>query len=248
MWSLLVCTAHLSTGLRCSPVATKRLYYLPLRDSPCSSPLTFSSTASGDNENEVVFENVRGVAGKSYEVASCSSSMTVDDILQSDSASSVNAHKVNGLKVPGSDRSSGGLISNIAVNGDNLRSHKKCSSLGPARRYAHSAQSHSPLFSSALQDVDVGRREIKKEVPGVGDQPINLFHSVLCGSYCTVCSTECPLSDDEGETVKEKAPIIVLHGLLGSARNFQSWMKLVQQREIELDKEDAEKRALEVRH
>jgi hypothetical protein len=67
---------------------------------------------------------------------------------------------------------------------------------------------------------------------------MNLFHSVLCGSYCTVCATECILEDADGNVaVREKAPIIVLHGLLGSARNFQSWMKLVQQREGEIESE-----------
>lgn len=49
------------------------------------------------------------------------------------------------------------------------------------------------------------------------DKPINLFHSVVCGSYSGVRSDECALPDDEGpgSVTREKAPIIVLHGLLG---------------------------------
>lgn len=67
-------------------------------------------------------------------------------------------------------------------------------------------------------------------------QPINLFHSVLCGSCGTVDSPKLPVA--ESVVVRDKVPIILLHGLLGSARNFQSWMKLVQQREVQIDSEE----------
>eukprot|EP00596_Hydrurales_sp_CCMP1899_P008322 CAMPEP_0119048582 /NCGR_PEP_ID=MMETSP1177-20130426/59633_1 /TAXON_ID=2985 /ORGANISM="Ochromonas sp, Strain CCMP1899" /LENGTH=662 /DNA_ID=CAMNT_0007024655 /DNA_START=245 /DNA_END=2230 /DNA_ORIENTATION=- len=64
------------------------------------------------------------------------------------------------------------------------------------------------------------------------ETPINLFHSVVCGSYGTAPE------EDHNLVTREKAPIIVLHGLLGSARNFQSWMKLSQQKEKELEMEE----------
>ena len=69
-------------------------------------------------------------------------------------------------------------------------------------------------------------------------QPINLFHSVLCGSCGTLDSPELLLAGEQSVAVKEKIPVVLLHGLLGSARNFQSWMKLVQQREAEIDGEE----------
>lgn len=69
-------------------------------------------------------------------------------------------------------------------------------------------------------------------------QPINLFHSVLCGSCGTVDSPELPVAGKQSVVVRDKIPIILLHGLLGSARNFQSWMKLVQQREAQIDSEE----------
>lgn len=64
---------------------------------------------------------------------------------------------------------------------------------------------------------------------------INMFHSVLCGASNTHAIS--------GYAIKEmntdkKIPIVLLHGLLGSARNFQSWMKLVQQKEIEIERDE----------
>jgi len=40
----------------------------------------------------------------------------------------------------------------------------------------------------------------------------------------------CPSTTDSSE---KKAPVVILHGLLGAARNFQSWSKLYQQKELE---------------
>jgi hypothetical protein len=69
-------------------------------------------------------------------------------------------------------------------------------------------------------------------------QPINLFHSVLCGSCGAADSLDLRVAGKQSVAVREKIPIILLHGLLGSARNFQSWMKLVQQRDAQIDSEE----------
>ena len=55
-------------------------------------------------------------------------------------------------------------------------------------------------------------------------EPVFLYNNVLlCPS--TAVSTE------------KKAPVVILHGLLGAARNFQSWSKLYQQKEQEYCKQ-----------
>ena len=115
------------------------------------------------------------------------------------------------------------------------------------QRSDHKAHSVSRLYSSAVEDVIAQNREAKAVKSLDDDQPIILFHSVICGSSGAISSSGGTVSHN-GQEVKplKKTPIIVLHGLLGSARNFQSWMKLLQQREVELVREDEEKREQEV--
>ena len=64
---------------------------------------------------------------------------------------------------------------------------------------------------------------------------INMFHSVLCGASHTHATSDYAIKEIRTDT---KIPIVLLHGLLGSARNFQSWMKLVQQKEIEIERDE----------
>ena len=68
------------------------------------------------------------------------------------------------------------------------------------------------------------------------NQPINLHHSVL-RSYKSYEKFRPSYLNDTGF----KTPIVLIHGLLGSSRNFQSWVKLIQQKEIELLASDQSK-------
>lgn len=99
---------------------------------------------------------------------------------------------------------------------------------------SHRAHSRSALFSSVKHletQWEISEDSGILEVP----EPINLFHSVLCGSHSTFDLAKLPSNGEPAVAVKQKIPIILLHGLLGSARNFQSWMKLVQQKEAQID-------------
>ena len=51
-------------------------------------------------------------------------------------------------------------------------------------------------------------------------KPIFLYNNVLLRPTASVSS-------------EKKAPVVILHGLLGAARNFQSWSKLYQQKELD---------------
>ena len=104
------------------------------------------------------------------------------------------------------------------------------------------AQSRTPKWSlcSSTQN-GVFDEEIKVKVhEGAIDMetetmPINMFHSVLCGASHNRSTTDSSAKEVRAD---EKIPIVLLHGLLGSARNFQSWMKLVQQKESEIERDE----------
>ena len=55
-------------------------------------------------------------------------------------------------------------------------------------------------------------------------EPIFLYNNVLL----------CP---SKAVSSEKKAPVVILHGLLGAARNFQSWSKLYQQKELDYCKQ-----------
>jgi hypothetical protein len=101
----------------------------------------------------------------------------------------------------------------------------------------YKGKSRSVLYSSA-KHLDTRWENSEYSSILENPEPINLFHSVLCGSCGTVDSPELRVAGKLSVAVREKIPIILLHGLLGSARNFQSWMKLVQQREAQIDSEE----------
>ena len=124
----------------------------------------------------------------------------------------------------------------------------RASSVRGIRRNTCISRPSSSLYSSAVEDCDSGHREVEVVNSDFDDRPINLFHSVLCGSDGINVAVE-PSSTISARTKfsRGKAPIIVLPGLLGSARNFQSWIKLVQQCEIEQDNIHADKEEKEVR-
>lgn len=116
-------------------------------------------------------------------------------------------------------------------------------------RNTYSTLSHTRLYSAAVEDVPIEQRKAGVVDPRYDAQPINLFHSVLCGSYDSNPTIETSSAITvSAKRNQGKAPIIVLPGLLGSARNFQSWMKLVQQCEVDLNRDDAKREKREVKH
>ena len=142
--------------------------------------------------------------------------------------------------------------SSAASNGEKTEELIRCRSRSATRacatqRPVRRGCSVSRLYSSASDYAVYPNENICAPQSLQDEQPITLFHSVICGSSGSVSSSSSAYSSDNEEIIAhKKAPIVVLHGLLGSARNFQSWMKLVQQREVELDKEEDDKRKLEV--
>ena len=128
------------------------------------------------------------------------------------------------------------------------RKQLRASSVCGILRNTDISRSSSRLYSSAVEDIDTGHREGEVVNSHFDNRPINLFHSVLCGSDNSNVAIEHSSTSSAGtKLIKGKAPIIVLPGLLGSARNFQSWIKLVQQCEIEQENMDAVNEEKEVR-
>lgn len=64
------------------------------------------------------------------------------------------------------------------------------------------------------------RRQTTTSILATTTEPNFLYNNVL------LCTSKAVSSE-------KKAPVVILHGLLGAARNFQSWSKLYQQKELD---------------
>ena len=171
--------------------------------------------------------------------------------LHQDERDSLISMKVNYLSLLDDSR---GSHKRISLSGSSQISRHMCrkqlraSSVCGILRNTDISRSSSRLYSSAVEDIDTGHGEGEVVNSHFDDRPINLFHSVLCGSDNSNVAIEHSSTSSAGtKLIKGKAPIIVLPGLLGSARNFQSWIKLVQQCEIEQENMDAVNEEKEVR-
>ena len=101
-------------------------------------------------------------------------------------------------------------------------------------------QSYKWSLCSSVQNVVFDEENKELDQKGTmeeetGNMAINMFHSVLCGASKIHATSDYAIKEIGTD---EKIPIVLLHGLLGSARNFQSWMKLVQQKENEIERDE----------